>query len=933
MGTFGQYTVARLGITAAQTAMNITGHNIANINTQGYTRQTTDQYSFITQGSGLYRSSNSASVGSGVMVKSISQMRDPYLDTRYRKEVSSVGWSEGTIDGLEQVQSSINDVNKEGVTTQLQDLYDRFNLLNTEHIEEQEFNTLVRTSAETLCTLLNKTAANLETNYQNILAQYEQDVQTADGILSKIQALNEQIRRSDINGEDVLELRDERNMLIDDLANYMRIEVSYGEEDLGVGFSVEKLTIHQIDAQTGRADKMLIDGINRAKLTINQVDNPDTKDPGDTKNEDALRLHISELVNPKGEEVSNTTSLYRINGLAYKAEATSGPVEVKVKLQLPNGSGEMEEMELTVPFSVTAPDATATTAEKIEARKQSFEALTQALADAEVAQAGGKAVKLGEYFTITSAGADLKMESIGKGNEAAVITSITFGDNVEGLAFGPSKTEYPAPSNQTIITEEQGYGKLESTRRMLTGEGDFRADGGDISVRGIPYYQKYLDGLASRFAAEMNRVNTQTPTGEAFAEQQKSGNLFVAQGDDPTNPVSVITAKNISIASSWKSGATSVVRAVEYDENQSTHNDNITRFLNVLNAEFSFAPSNYARNQTTNYIPGAIEQKQDLTGQELTARITYIDETNYSHTLDVSFQGGADSAATETNMYQALKDSLGAIGFDKVAKDGIHDTTQNSATGLNQLVTGLSILGQSADGSGKLELQTEKISIKEGTTEGGYARSQNNRFQLGTISQQTDLTAKPLSAKVTYLDAQDAEQTVEVDFQGGKDADETQKNMLAALQTTLGKLGFDQIDATGIMDTSATSPYNQLVTQLTIHNKGVTAPTTDLTLSGSKVQSTISGATMYQGNFESAYANMEAVLGSDYTQAETIYNTYNTAAESLNNARDSVSGVDLNEEGINILQFQRAFQASCRMMTALDELMDKVINGMGVVGR
>ena len=42
---------------------------------------------------------------------------------------------------------------------------------------------------------------------------------------------------------------------------------------------------------------------------------------------------------------------------------------------------------------------------------------------------------------------------------------------------------------------------------------------------------------------------------------------------------------------------------------------------------------------------------------------------------------------------------------------------------------------------------------------------------------------------------------------------------------------------------------------------------------------------------------------------------------------------DLNEEGMNLLQYQKSFAAACRLMTALDEAMDKVINGMGIVGR
>lgn len=59
---------------------------------------------------------------------------------------------------------------------------------------------------------------------------------------------------------------------------------------------------------------------------------------------------------------------------------------------------------------------------------------------------------------------------------------------------------------------------------------------------------------------------------------------------------------------------------------------------------------------------------------------------------------------------------------------------------------------------------------------------------------------------------------------------------------------------------------------------------------------------------------------------ETLVNT----AE-LN--RQSVSAVSLDEEMSNMIQFQHAYNAAARMITLQDEVLDKIINGMGVVGR
>ncbi len=51
------------------------------------------------------------------------------------------------------------------------------------------------------------------------------------------------------------------------------------------------------------------------------------------------------------------------------------------------------------------------------------------------------------------------------------------------------------------------------------------------------------------------------------------------------------------------------------------------------------------------------------------------------------------------------------------------------------------------------------------------------------------------------------------------------------------------------------------------------------------------------------------------------------------NSRDSTSGVSMDEEGVNMMNYQKWFNASSRMMTTLDEALDTIINSMGVVGR
>ena len=100
ISTFGSFTQARLGIYASQAGLSVTGNNISNINTDGYTRQKLQQTSSYAGGSDRYYSTYDIRVGNGVLATSVSQMRDPYLDIRYRSEMASVGANDAKLAGL-----------------------------------------------------------------------------------------------------------------------------------------------------------------------------------------------------------------------------------------------------------------------------------------------------------------------------------------------------------------------------------------------------------------------------------------------------------------------------------------------------------------------------------------------------------------------------------------------------------------------------------------------------------------------------------------------------------------------------------------------------------------------------------------------------------------------------------------------------------------
>ncbi|WP_262173795.1 flagellar hook-associated protein FlgK [Saccharococcus sp. Marseille-Q5394] len=81
------------------------------------------------------------------------------------------------------------------------------------------------------------------------------------------------------------------------------------------------------------------------------------------------------------------------------------------------------------------------------------------------------------------------------------------------------------------------------------------------------------------------------------------------------------------------------------------------------------------------------------------------------------------------------------------------------------------------------------------------------------------------------------------------------------------------------------------------------------------------------------YSGVIGELGVNGQQAERLTFNTTTLLGAVSHRRDSISSVSLDEEMTDMIKFQQAYNASARMITVVDETLDKIINGMGVVGR
>lgn len=81
------------------------------------------------------------------------------------------------------------------------------------------------------------------------------------------------------------------------------------------------------------------------------------------------------------------------------------------------------------------------------------------------------------------------------------------------------------------------------------------------------------------------------------------------------------------------------------------------------------------------------------------------------------------------------------------------------------------------------------------------------------------------------------------------------------------------------------------------------------------------------------YGSVIAKLGVDAEKADTMAINQDILVKHLHNRQESVAGVSLDEEMANLMKFQNSYNAAARLITTMDEILDRLINGTGVVGR
>lgn len=215
-------TIASSGLSAYQAALNTTANNVSNEQTKGYSRQRAN----IESAEALRVNAKYGSMGSGVTVNSIKQIRSEYYDTKYWQNQASLGLYDTRLNYLEQIENYfIDDDTEKGFSTILNKM---FNSLDTLKNNAGDVNVRQQfiSDAQNFATYFNSVSTGLGEIQDSVNEEIKSTVEQINSIGKKITLLNKQINVIEVQGGYANELRDQRALLIDELSSIVSTEVS-----------------------------------------------------------------------------------------------------------------------------------------------------------------------------------------------------------------------------------------------------------------------------------------------------------------------------------------------------------------------------------------------------------------------------------------------------------------------------------------------------------------------------------------------------------------------------------------------------------------------------------------------------------------------------------------------------------------------------------
>lgn len=220
--TFSGLNTMVNGIYTQRLGLNTVGHNISNSNTEGYSRQTA--HAAATPSSEVYTLAGASQVGNGSTVTSVIRARDIYADRQYWKENSTDGYYKGKANNYAKIESIFNDSDNSGIQDAMEKFYQAWQDCSTTASSDTSRQNVINAGqnyAQSLQTAAKQTKEQIDSLYDDISLS----VVKMNRLMGQVVELNKNISGIEATGAHANDLRDQRDLIVDQLTSMTDITV------------------------------------------------------------------------------------------------------------------------------------------------------------------------------------------------------------------------------------------------------------------------------------------------------------------------------------------------------------------------------------------------------------------------------------------------------------------------------------------------------------------------------------------------------------------------------------------------------------------------------------------------------------------------------------------------------------------------------------